>query len=124
RWAAREGPGVAVLVTRNGRVLHIAGYGLANVEAREPITSRTRFELASLSKQFTAVGVMALAQAGTLSYRDPLVRYLPQFAAHARGAQIRDLLGHTSGIPDYVELFRARGPAWTAFPRAERGASA
>ena len=122
-WAKRQGPGVAVLVTRRGRVLHMKGYGLADVAARTPITPHTRFDLASLSKQFTAMAVMQLAAGGQLSYADSLPRYLPAFAEHASEVTLRDLLGHTAGVQDYIALFRGRGPAYTAFPRAARGDS-
>jgi CubicO group peptidase (beta-lactamase class C family) len=122
-WAGRDAPGVAVLVVRNGRVLHIAGYGLADLSTRAPITPRTRFELASLTKQVTGMAVMLLANQHRLAYRDRLARYLPAFSARYGGVTVRDLLGHTSGIPDYIAWFRARGPAYDDFPRPERGAN-
>ncbi len=123
-WAAREGPGVAVLVTRKGRVLHMKGYGLADVASRTPISPRTQFDLASLTKQFTAMAVMQLAEQGRLSFRDTLPRFLPAFAPGYSEVTVRDLLNHSAGVQDYIQLFRVRGPRHTAFPRSVRGDSA
>ncbi|MFB4272939.1 serine hydrolase domain-containing protein [Nonomuraea sp. GTA35] len=94
-------PGVAVALVRNGRVLHTGGYGH---DARgEPITSRTPMRIASLSKSFTALAVMQLAEAGDLRLDDPVVRHLPEFSlADPRAEQItiRQLLDHSSGMSD------------------------
>ncbi|WP_236004195.1 serine hydrolase domain-containing protein [Nonomuraea antri] len=94
-------PGVAVALVKNGRVLHTGGYGH---DARgEPVTSRTPMRIASLSKSFTALAVMQLAEAGRLTLDDPVVRHLPEFAmADPRAEQItiRRLLDHSSGMSD------------------------
>ncbi len=120
-WVARNGPGVAVLVMQRGRVLHMKGYGYADVAARTPITSCMLFDLASLTKQFTAMAVMQLAQQGKLRYSDSLTHYFPEFREHGAGVTLRDLLNHTSGLADYIRLFRNQGAAYNAFPRPERG---
>lgn len=108
-WTKGDSPGAAVVVIRGGRVLLEEGYGLANIETGEAITPNTVFDLASVSKQFTAAGVMMLADRGRLKLDDPLVKFFPESAAYARGVTVRNLLNHTSGIPDYPQLLIASG---------------
>ena len=93
----QEAPGAAVIVIQNGEVLHQRGYGLANVELGVPITPRTKFRLASVTKQFTAAAILQLRDAGKLSLDDRVSGYLPDFP---RGDEItiRHLLTHTSGL--------------------------
>ena len=68
RWVRTDTPGAAIIVIQNGRVLHEKGYGLADVTTREAITSRTVFDIASLSKQFTAMAVLMLVDDGALRF--------------------------------------------------------
>ena len=79
-------------------------YGLADVDAGVRATPRTDYRLASLTKEFTATAVMLLADAGKLSFDDPVARWLPDLPAHARGVTIRQLLTHTSGIWAYEDF--------------------
>lgn len=97
-------PGAAVLVLREGRVLHRRGYGLADLDSREKITPRTTFDLASLSKQFTALAVAMLVERGKLGYDDPVRRHVPRLPAWAGEVTLRQLIHHTSGLPDYLDL--------------------
>ena len=96
-------PGAAVMVIRDGEVLHAAGYGFADLERRVPITPRTAFRLASVSKQFTAMAVMILAESGQLAYDDPVVKFLPELSRFGDEITIRHLLTHTGGLPDYYD---------------------
>jgi CubicO group peptidase (beta-lactamase class C family) len=98
-----EAPGAAVMVIRDGEVLHAAGYGFADLERRDPITPQTNFELASVSKQLTAMAVMILAERGLLSYDDSMVDFLPELARFGDRITLRHLLTHTSGLPDYYD---------------------
>lgn len=101
-----DGPGMAVLVMQHGKVLHKKGYGLANLEHRVAVTTETVFDLASVSKQFTATAVMILADRGKLAFEDDVRKVLPELPEHdkARPIRIEDLLHHTSGLPDYLGL--------------------
>src|ERR1700752_3179177 len=67
-----NGPGAAVMVISNGRIVHQKGYGYADVAKRTPITATTTFDLASVTKQFTAMAIMMLAERGKLSIDDTL----------------------------------------------------
>ena len=97
-------PGASVVVIRRGRVVLERAYGLADLEARTPAAPRTDYRLASLTKQFTAMAVMILAEQGRLSYDDPVSRHLPELPAYARGVTIRNLLNHTGGLWDYEDF--------------------
>ena len=103
-YATPDGPGAGVVVIRNGRVEYTRGYGLAEVETRQPVTPETNFRLASLSKQFTATAVMLLVADGTLHYEAEITSLLPGLPPVARGVTLRHLLNHTSGLPDYEDF--------------------
>jgi N-acyl-D-aspartate/D-glutamate deacylase len=104
---AEGSPGAAVMVIRDGDILHEAGYGLADVEHRRPITPRTSFRLASLSKQFASMAIMILAERGDLRYDDPVVRYLPELERFGDQLTLRHLMTHSGGLPDYYESLEA-----------------
>lgn len=102
--ASRHIPGAAVLVTRNGRILKNSGYGFANLETGTRVTSETVFEIGSMTKQFTAAGVMLLVEEGRLRLDDPIANFFSGAPAEWRTITIRHLLGHTSGIQNHVAV--------------------
>ena len=97
-------PGVAVLVTKGDRVLLRKGYGLANVEHGVPIEPDMVFRLGSITKQFTAAAVLALAADGKLSVDDPISKFLPDYPGPGAAVTLHQLLNHTGGIPSYTSL--------------------
>jgi len=101
--SSRDFSGV-VLVARNGHVLFQRAYGLANREHGVPNKLETKFRLASLTKQFTAMAVMMLAERKKLGLTDPICRYIENCPKAWAGITVRHLLNHTSGIPDFTEL--------------------
>ncbi|MEV4295299.1 serine hydrolase domain-containing protein [Microbispora rosea] len=99
--AATGLPGVAVAITKGGSVVHAAGYG--RTATGEPVTADTPMAVASVSKSFTALAVMQLAEKGKVALDQPVRRYLPEFTmADPRAAKItvRQLLNQTSGMAD------------------------
>ena len=102
-FVTEDSPGGAVIVIQDGKILHKAGYGLADIEEGTPITVQSIFHLGSVGKQFTALAVMMLAEEGKLKYDDPIGEYLPELARFGDDLTIRHLLHHTSGIPDYYD---------------------
>ena len=110
-------PGLAVLVRSSGRTLFERGYGVRDLRTRLPIDARTRFRLASVTKQMTAAAIMLLVRDRRLRYEDTLTQTLPRFPAYGGGVTIRHLLTHTSGLPDYEHLMdladTGRAPFWT-----------
>ncbi len=114
-------PGLAVALVHEGALLWGRGYGLANIETATPITLDTRFRIASISKTFTAVGILQLRDAGQLSLDDPVSSYLDWFDLRYAGAPaitIRNLLTHTSGLPrdSHNPMWtECEAPAWDEF---------
>jgi len=92
-----------VLVARNGVVELEAFYGLADVESRRPIDARSVFDLASVSKQFTAAATLLLIEEKTLALDMPVAEVLPGYRVKAKGREVTvgDLIHHTSGLRDY-----------------------
>jgi D-alanyl-D-alanine carboxypeptidase len=97
-------PGLAVEVLRDGKAIKIAAYGLANVELNAPVKPETVFEIGSLTKQFTAAGILLLVQQGKLSVGDKISAHLKGTPAAWTNIMIRHLLTHTSGIKSYTGL--------------------
>lgn len=98
------GPGIAVAVAQDGNCLHCKGYGFANLEWSNPVTTDTVFRLASLTKPFTATAVLLLEQEGRLRLSDPIARYVPDAPEDWHAITIEHLLTHTSGLKDYKNL--------------------
>jgi CubicO group peptidase (beta-lactamase class C family) len=99
-------PGVAILIRVPGRLLFQKGYGLANLAQKTRITPGTVFELASCSKPFTATAVLLLHDRGLLSIEDDVRDYIPELPEYDSETPIliRDLLQHTSGLPEYFDF--------------------
>ncbi len=97
-----DAPGIAVLVAHDGKILLQGGYGLADLEKKTPITPETKFRIGSVSKQFTAVAVLKLAEQGKLSLDDSLAKYFPDFPGGDK-VNLRQLLTHTSGLHSYTD---------------------
>jgi len=93
----------SILVAQNGQVIVETGYGMANYEHDVPNDAQTKFRIGSLTKSFTAMVIMQLAEKKQLSVDDSLNKYLPDYP-NGDTIRIIHLLTHTSGIPDHTEL--------------------
>ncbi len=100
-------PGVSVMVIRNGEEILTANYGLANLETAAPCLGNTNYRLASVTKEFTAMAVMILAERGKLSLDDHLPKFFPGFPQFGNAITVRHLLTHTSGLLAYEDLIPA-----------------
>lgn len=102
-----DGPGVAVLVLEAGEIVHAKGYGLADLSG-EPVTARSIFDLASLSKHITGMAISLLIEQGKIGPEDAVKRHVHALRLEDEGRPItiQDLLWHVSGLPDYT------GDAW------------
>lgn len=98
-----QAAGLAVGVSVNGSSAFVRGYGIADLEHDVPVTGRTAFRIGSITKQFTASGILLLAEEGKVSVDDPLSEYLPDFP-RAGEVTVRQLLNHTSGIRSYTAV--------------------
>jgi CubicO group peptidase (beta-lactamase class C family) len=94
-------PGVALSIIKKGKVIAAKGYGYANVELGVPVTSDTIFQSGSVGKQFTATAVMLQVEDGKLALDDSITKYFTDAPPSWRPITVRNLLTHTSGIPDY-----------------------
>jgi len=120
--ADAKSPGLAVLVRKEGRTVFERGYGVRELRSSAKIDPQTNFRLASSSKQFTAMSIMLLVHDGKLRYDGKLTDVFPDFPAYGKAITIRNLLNHTSGLPDYEDLMAAaenrKGAAlWTPLAR-------
>ncbi len=97
-------PGLTLKIIRNGKTIKTAAYGFANLELNVPAKPETVFEIGSITKQFTAAGILLLAQEGKLSVNDNISKYLKDTPASWANVTIRHLLTHTSGIKSYTGL--------------------
>lgn len=104
----RQLAGMVVLAIRAGDTLLHRAYGLAEVENGVPLTTGHVFQLASITKQFTAAAVLRLAGEGRVDLEASITRYLPDAPTQGHPITVRQLLTHTSGIPDYAESPRIR----------------
>jgi D-alanyl-D-alanine carboxypeptidase len=94
--------GLSVAVARGDRLIVDRGYGVADLEWNAPAEASTIFRIGSMTKQFTAAAILKLAEQGKLGLDDPLSRYVPEFDTGGRTVTIRQMLNHTSGIPEYT----------------------
>lgn len=92
-----------VLVLNKEKEIFNKSYGYANLETKEKLNSNSVFELASVSKQFTAMGIILLKEQGKLKYEDDFTKYIPELSFY-KGITIKNLLNHTSGLKDYMSL--------------------
>ncbi|MGK2934207.1 MAG: serine hydrolase domain-containing protein [Gemmatimonadaceae bacterium] len=97
---ARQIPGVALAIARNGRILTQRAYGLASIQNHAPVTPQTRFAIASVTKPITAIGIMLLVEDGKVELDAPASRYLTEAPPAWRTMTVRHLLNHTSGLPE------------------------
>jgi CubicO group peptidase (beta-lactamase class C family) len=107
---SRNAPGAAVLVVRNGKPVFRRAYGVTDLRTLHPIDAQTNFRLASFTKQFTAAAIMLLVRDGKLHYDDHLTDIFPEFPAYGKSITLRNLLNHTSGLPDYEDLLAKQYP--------------
>ncbi len=102
-FSAPDAPGASVLVIHRGQPVFARGYGLADLETRTPCATNTNFRLASVTKQFTAMAVLMLAERQKLSLTESLTDFFPEFPAYGAQITVRHLLTHTSGLVDYED---------------------
>lgn len=109
RFGTGTSPGCALAVVEDGRVVLARGYGFADLDRRLPITPRTVFDIASTSKQFTAASILLLAARGRLSLGDDIRSYVPELPRYPMVITLGELLHHTSGLPNYIDLLAREG---------------
>lgn len=99
----RRIPGLQVAVIKDGRIILQRGLGLSNVENHVPVSDKSLFAINSATKSFTGVAMMQLVEAGKVDLQAPISRYLDDLPASWRAIRVRQLLAHTSGLPNIVD---------------------
>lgn len=104
-----DGPGCAALVAKEGKVIYKNAFGMANLELDVPMKPEMVFRIGSITKQFTAVAILQLAEQGKLSLQDTITKFIPDYPVNGKTITIEHLLTHTSGIKSYTGMTE-----WTA----------
>ena len=102
-------PGIAVSVIKDGNIIYQKGFGMANLEYGTPITEKTKFHVASLSKQFTAFMILKLQDEGLLSINDDVRKYISELPNYGKTITIKHLLTHSSGLREQWRLLEMAG---------------
>lgn len=103
-------PGIAILIAGKGQVVYEKAFGSANVELNTPLQPDMIFRIGSITKQFTAVGILQLAEQGKISLQDSVQKYIKDFPSKGYTITIENLLTHTSGIKDYSNADTTHNP--------------
>lgn len=107
--AGPDRPGCSVGVMRDGKLIDSAAYGMSDIARRIPLRADSVYNIASVSKQFTAFGIYLLEQRGQLSVDDSIRRFVPELGSYAQPVTLRHLLHHTGGLRDYYGLLILSG---------------
>jgi CubicO group peptidase (beta-lactamase class C family) len=108
-WDTPDSPGAALVIMRGDEIIYEKGYGSANLEYGLPITPRSVFLVASVSKQFTAFAIAMLAEQGKLSLDDDIRKHVPEMHDFGTPITLRHLIHHTSGLRDEFDLLGMAG---------------
>jgi CubicO group peptidase (beta-lactamase class C family) len=108
-WNNSDSPGLALAIIKDGETVYKRGYGIANLEYNVPLSSSSVFDIASTSKQFTAMCIALLARQGKISLDDEIQTYISEIPKYEYPIAIRHLIHHTSGIRDYLTLMWLAG---------------
>jgi CubicO group peptidase (beta-lactamase class C family) len=115
-WNKPDAPGCSIGISRGGALVYERGYGTANIDLAVPITPATVLDAASISKQFTAMSILLLAQPGKLSVDDDVSKHIPGWAMREPRVTIRHLLTHTGGLRDAFTLLGMSPPREDGVP--------
>jgi CubicO group peptidase (beta-lactamase class C family) len=111
-WARTDSPGCSVAASQNGSIVLERGYGMADLEQGVAIRPDTVFNIASVSKQFTAASLLLLQEQGKLSLADDVRKYVPELPDYGKRITLRHLANHTSGLRDLPTLLALGGWNW------------
>ncbi|MDX1940941.1 MAG: serine hydrolase domain-containing protein [Saprospiraceae bacterium] len=97
-------PGGALLIMQQNKIIYNNAIGLADLNKKKKLTSRSNFRMASVSKQFTAAAIVLLEKQGKLTLNDHIIKFFPDFTSVGKTITIQHLLTHSSGIWDYESM--------------------
>ncbi len=96
--------GISILVAKDGTAIYQKAFGLSNITEEKPMTTKHVFEIGSITKQFTAIGILMLEEQGKLKVTDTITKYIPDYPMGTQVITIHHLLNHTSGIKSYTSM--------------------
>ena len=105
--AVQHVTGLAVGVVSDGKLAYAHGFGVQSLQTHEPVTERSLFQMASVTKTFVATSILQLVEEDQIDLDAPLIKYLPYFRLaddRAKAITIRQLLSHTAGMPDVTDF--------------------
>jgi CubicO group peptidase (beta-lactamase class C family) len=106
-----EIPGVAIGIIKDGKIVQSKGYGVKNIQTKQPVTADTQFQLASITKTFLSLAIAQQVEAGKISWDTPVITYAPDIkladANATKKLTLRHLISHTSGLADWAELLKS-----------------
>ena len=108
RYVNNMTPGFSLLLAKDGEVLFRKGYGMADIENGVPVDPSDHFIIASNTKQFVCLAILMLRGRGLLDLDEPIRRFFPDFPEYADQVTVRNLMTHTSGIPEYFDEDRLK----------------
>ncbi len=114
-YAKPNSAGYAIGIVKGTKVLYTKGYGSANLDYEIPITDSSAFDIASVSKQFTAACIALLIIDKKITLETPAEKFIPELSKYKDTIRIKHLIYNTSGITDYYKLARPDGKSWVTF---------
>lgn len=109
QWDRKDSPGAVIGIIKDGKLIYSRGYGMACLEYNIPLTTQTKMNLASVSKQFTAMVIAILVENGAISLDDDIRKYIPELHAFSNSITIRHIVHHLSGYRDYNMIINLTG---------------
>ena len=109
-YTSQNGPGLAYAVLKDGKSIESGAAGFADRASGTLNAQHSLFNIASNSKQFTAMSIMLLEQTRKVSLEDPVRKFIPELPDYAKDVKVKHLVYHTSGLPDYMSICKATGP--------------
>ncbi|UTW65265.1 beta-lactamase family protein [bacterium SCSIO 12643] len=110
-------PGATIGIFHKDELIKVSAYGLADIQNKAPIMGQTSFELASISKQFTATAILLLQQRGRLNLDDPISKHFPEAPQNWNAIKIKHLLWHTSGLPGMFPRDKFMSPGFSGYKK-------
>ena len=111
----KDSPGYVVGIVKNEKLVFNRAYGMADLDHGIPLSSKTAFHLASLSKQFTGAAAALLILEGKLKLTDPVAKWIPEATKFGQQLKVEHLVYMTSGLPEYWDRSRPEGTPWHSF---------
>ena len=99
-----QGPGNDFMIVKDQEIIHQKGYGFADIDQKTPITPDTLFDMASVSKQFTAMAIAMLEEKGKIDPNQSIRFYLPDLLEYTQAVKVKHLIHHQSGISEYIGM--------------------